>query len=67
MHTLNKQRLVCALFLLALLPLAVAVRSLASLAILAATLTVLIAYETVRFAEARDRIRHQLAGEQPAD
>lgn len=28
-------------------------------------LAVLIAYETVRFAEARDRIRHQVASEPP--
>jgi low temperature requirement protein LtrA len=66
-HTLNKQRLACAVFVLALLPLAVSLPSLATLTILAATLTALIAYERVRFAEARDRIRHQLVSERPAD
>jgi low temperature requirement protein LtrA len=64
LHTLNRQRLVCAILLLALLPLAVEIPSLASLAILAAVLTALIVYEAVRFAELRDRIRHQLAREE---
>jgi low temperature requirement protein LtrA len=60
MHTLSRRRLVCAGLLLALLPLVVALRlpSLATLAILAAVLSALIAYEVVRYAEARDRVRH---------
>ena len=66
-HTLNKQRLVCAAVLVALLPLAVEVPSLVTLAALAAILTALITYETIRFAELRDRIRHQLAREATAD
>ena len=62
-RTLNKQRLVCAALLVALVPAAVELPSLAALAVLAAVLTALIAYETVRFAEARDRIRQQLERE----
>jgi low temperature requirement protein LtrA len=66
-HTLNKQRLVCAIVIGASVPLAVELPSLATLAGLTAMLVVLITYETVRFAEARDRIRHQLAREAVAD
>ena len=66
-HTLNKQRLACAIVLVALVPAAVELPALATLAILAAALIALIAYEAVRFAEARDRIRHQLAREAVAD
>ena len=39
--------------------------ALATIAIVTALLTVLIAYESVRFAELRDRLRHQLSA-QPA-
>jgi low temperature requirement protein LtrA len=67
LHTLNKQRLACAALLLALIPAAVELPALATLAILAAVLTALIGYEALRFAEARDRVRHQLASELAAD
>jgi len=67
LHTLNKQRLVCAALLLALIPVGVALPALATLGVLAGVLTVLIAYEAVRFAEARDRVRHQLASELASD
>jgi low temperature requirement protein LtrA len=60
-HTLNRQRLLCAVLLVALVPAAVELPSLAALGMLAAVLTALIVYEAVRFAEARDRVRHQLA------
>jgi uncharacterized membrane protein YhhN len=63
LHTLNKQRLACAVLLLALIPVAVELPALATLAILAGVLTALISYEALRFAEARDRVRHQLASE----
>jgi low temperature requirement protein LtrA len=63
LHTLNKQRLACAVLLLALIPVAVELPGLATLAILAGVLTALISYEALRFAEARDRVRHQLASE----
>jgi hypothetical protein len=52
---------VCAGVLLALLPLAVEIPALASTALVAALLTALIAYETTRFADARRRVREQLA------
>jgi low temperature requirement protein LtrA len=59
-HTLNRQRLVVAIGLLALWPLAVELPSLAMLAILAGVLVALIAYEVLRFSELRARLRSQL-------
>jgi len=60
MHSLNRRRLLCAIVLLALVPLEVALHpvSLLTLTALAAILIALIAYEALRFADARDRIRH---------
>jgi low temperature requirement protein LtrA len=66
-RTLNKQRLVTAGLLLALVPVAVELPALASVVLLAGVLSGLIAYEALRFAEARDRVRHQLAREAVAD
>jgi low temperature requirement protein LtrA len=66
-HTLNRQRLLTAVILVALLPIALEVPSLAALGLLAALLAALITYEAVRFAEARDRVRHQLAREALAE
>jgi low temperature requirement protein LtrA len=63
LRTLNRQRLVCAALLATLIPAATELPALATLGLLAAVLTSLIAYETLRFAEARDRVRHQLARE----
>ena len=62
-HSLNRHRLLTAVALVALLPVATAIDSLAALALLAAVLIALIAYEAIRFAEARDRVRHQLMRE----
>jgi low temperature requirement protein LtrA len=59
-HSFSVQRLVCALVCLALIPAAVEIPALVTLVVLACVLSVLIAYETLRFAEARDRIRHEL-------
>ena len=59
-HRFSVQRLVCAIVLVALVPLAMEIPALASLAILAVLLAALIAYENVRFAELRERLRHQL-------
>ncbi len=59
--SLNRQRLACAALLLLLVPLAVEIPALATVTLLAAILTALIAYEAIHFAEARDRIRHELA------
>lgn len=57
-RTLNRQRLVVAALLLALLPIAVEIPALATLAAVASFCVGLIAYEAIRFAEARDRVRH---------
>jgi len=65
MHTLSMRRLVCALLLLALIPAGVALPALATLAILAALLVALIAYEALRYADVRERVRHQLVREAP--
>jgi low temperature requirement protein LtrA len=65
--TLNPQRLACALLLVALVPVAVELPALATLGVLAGVLGVLVGYEAVRFSEARDRVRHQLASEAATD
>lgn len=64
-RTLNRQRLLCAALLLALLLVEAQLHppSLATLGMLAGLLSALILYEAIRFAELRDRIRHQLARE----
>jgi low temperature requirement protein LtrA len=62
-HRFSTQRLVCALVLLALIPLATEIDSLATLAMVVAALSALIAYETIHFAELRERLRHQVASE----
>ncbi len=65
-HRFSVQRLVCAIVLLALIPLAIEVPALVTMAIVAALLAALIAYENARFAELRDRLRHRLADEAAA-
>jgi low temperature requirement protein LtrA len=62
-HSLNRHRLVTAIVLAALVPLALEIAALATLALLAALLSALIAYEALRFADARDRVRHEIEGE----
>jgi low temperature requirement protein LtrA len=59
--TVNNHRLVCAALLLALIPLAVELPALATLAILAAVLWVLIGLEAKRFVGSRQRAREALA------
>jgi low temperature requirement protein LtrA len=66
-HRFSVQRVVCAAVLCALIPVALEVAALVTLGALVAALAVLIAYETVHFAELRDRMRHQLAREAAAD
>ncbi|MGH3030281.1 MAG: low temperature requirement protein A [Gaiellaceae bacterium] len=66
-HRFSFQRLVCALVLLALVPVALEAPALATLAVIAGVLAGLIAYETVHFGELRDRLRHQLAQQGVAD
>jgi low temperature requirement protein LtrA len=65
--TLNPHRLACAVVLVALVPVALELPALATLGVLAGVLGVLVAYEAVRFSEARDRVRHQLASEAATD
>jgi low temperature requirement protein LtrA len=63
MHTLSRRRLVVSIALIALVPatLALDISSLATLALLAAAMTALILYEVLRYADARDRVRHGVA------
>ena len=60
-HSFSTQRMLCAGLLIAMVPLAVEIPALASLGLLAAVLAGLIVYETVRFADLRDRLRHEYA------
>jgi low temperature requirement protein LtrA len=62
-HSLNLRRLVVAIVLLALVPVAVELPSLVTAVLLAVVLSALIAYEAIRYAADRDRVRHQLAHE----
>jgi low temperature requirement protein LtrA len=62
-HRFSWQRLIAAVLLVALLPVAVELDAVLIVAISAVILAAVIAYETVRFAELRDRLRHQLAHE----
>jgi low temperature requirement protein LtrA len=65
--TLNRRRLVMAIVFFVLVPVAVEVPALVTLVVAAALLSALIAYEAIRFAEARDRVRHGLLAESAAD
>jgi low temperature requirement protein LtrA len=60
-HTINRQRLLLALLLFALLPAATELPALASLAIAAVLLCAMITYETISYGEGRGRVRHGLA------
>ncbi len=64
-HRFSSQRAVVAVLLLALIPVGATVPALVTLALIAAILCALIAYEKVHFADLRDRLRHQLV-EEPA-
>ncbi len=59
--SLNRQRLVVAIALVALIPLGVQIAALVTLALVALLAVGLIAYEAIRFADARDRVRHAAA------
>ena len=59
-HTLSRHRLVCAAALVALFPLALEIPALATVALVLLILVVLVVYEVKRFAETRDRVRHEL-------
>ena len=58
-HSVNRRRLVLALILFALLPVAVELSALATLALVTALMCALITYETIIYGEGRDRVRHQ--------
>jgi low temperature requirement protein LtrA len=59
MHSLSVRRLLTALALLAALALHAAVSALALLGIATGLLLAMIAYEALRYADARDRVRHR--------
>lgn len=63
MGSVNRQRLVAAALCLAVIPLAMALPALAAMAVVTAILVGLVAYEAIRFREARARLRY---GEEPA-
>ncbi len=67
MRTLSVRRLLCAALLLALLPATPSISALTTLAIIAGLLIGLISYEAVRYADSRERIRHELAREPIAE
>ncbi len=60
-HSMAWRRLFVGIGVLALIPAGVELPALATLSILTAIACALIAYETIRFAEFRDRVRHQPA------
>jgi len=60
-HRFSSHRLIAAVALVALTPLAVALDAVFTVAIVLAILVGLIVYETLRFSELRAKMRHQLA------
>jgi len=58
LRTVNRPRVVAGAVCLALIPLATTIAALASLALVALVLCALIAYEALRYAAARERVRH---------
>lgn len=65
-RTVNRHRLVLAVALLALIPVATEVSALASLAIVVALIWAMIAYEHHSYDERRDRLRREAYGPPPA-
>ena len=64
--TVSVRRLVCALALVALVPLAGQVSALALLAVMTLVLVAMIVYEVLRYADFRDRVRHLDVDRDPA-
>ncbi|MDQ2939598.1 MAG: low temperature requirement protein A [Actinomycetota bacterium] len=64
-HTINRQRLLLSLLLLALVPLAREVSPLVILGLVDALLCAMIAYETTSYGEGRTRLRHGLPPQPP--
>jgi len=60
-HRFSAQRAVAAVVLAALTPAAIELPALLTLAVVLLVLVALIVYENHRFAELRDRLRHQVA------
>jgi low temperature requirement protein LtrA len=60
-RTLNKQRLAAIFVCVALIPVATEVDAIVAVALASAVTSSVIAYEALRYAEARDRIRHETA------
>jgi low temperature requirement protein LtrA len=60
-HTINRQRLLLAIVLLILIPVAVELPALATLAIVNALIWAMIVYETRLYGEGRHRVRHPAA------
>ena len=58
-HTVNVQRVIVALALVAMLPIAALLPALGSLGLLVAVMVGLIAFEAFRFADIRERVRHE--------
>ncbi|MDQ3945411.1 MAG: hypothetical protein M3357_09730, partial [Actinomycetota bacterium] len=65
-HTVNVQRLLLGLAMLALIPLATSVPALASLAGVTVLLWTMIGYETATYDERRHRLRHGLEPDPPS-
>jgi low temperature requirement protein LtrA len=61
--TLTRHRVLVAAAVVVLVPLAARMSALAALGLLAAVAAGMVAFETVRFGEERDRIRHEIARE----
>ena len=66
LRTINKQRLLMALILLALVPFGDELEALTTLAVTAGLMVALITYESIRFADGRDRVRHEAGDEPPS-
>ena len=64
-HTINRQRLLLALLLFALVPLAREVLPLVILGLVDALLCAMIVYETINYGEGRSRLRHGLSPQPP--
>jgi low temperature requirement protein LtrA len=58
-HAVTVHRLAAAGLLLSLIPLALRIPALAALGIVAAVMAGLIAFESIRYAEFRERVRHE--------
>ena len=64
-HTINRQRLLLAIALLALFPLAREVSPVIVLALLDLALAAMIVFETINYGEGRQRLRREIAAEPP--